>query len=160
MDAHHFFALAEMLAGTAKDEPAYPHRAAACRSAVSRAYYAAFLLARQLLDDLGFDTRRVPNPHATFEQAFSNSGVLTLQRLANALRSLCADRTTADYDLRNAAVESYAKVESVLETARAAIVQLDIIRSGRLSPPLDRTATADAILKWAKENSKPLWKKA
>ncbi len=118
-----------------------------------------FLLVRQLLDDLGLDTRRVPNPHATFEQALSNSGVLTLQRLANTLRSLCADRTTADYELRNTAVESDPKVESVLATVEAAILQLDIIRSGRLSPPLDRDATPGAILKWARENSKPLWKK-
>jgi hypothetical protein len=47
----------------------------------------------------------------------------------------------------------------VVAGAKTAILQLDLIRAGRLSPPLDRAAVADAILKWANDNSKPLWKK-
>jgi hypothetical protein len=85
--------------------------------------------------------------------------VLSLQRLANSLRELAAARTEADYDLRSTDVESIRRVQDVIGSAKAAILQLDIIRAGRLSPPLDREATVAAILKWARENAKPLWKK-
>jgi hypothetical protein len=159
MDAHRYLAFAESLATSAKADPTQPNHDAMCRSAISRAYYAVFLLAREFIDDLGIEIRRIPNPHANIEQALRNTGVFTLQRLANALGSLCTDRTDADYDLRNRDVETVAKVEAVIATAKAAILQFDIIRAGNLSPPLDRNAAAEAILKWAKENSKPLWRK-
>lgn len=160
MDAHHFFALAESLAKDAAADPAHPNRDAICRSAISRAYYSVFLLAREFVDGLGIETRRVPNPHANIEQALRNSGNLSLHRLASNIRSLAIDRTDADYDLRPGIIEDPSKALTVIESARTAILQLDIIRSGRLTPPLDRTATAEAILKWAKENGKPLWKKS
>jgi uncharacterized protein (UPF0332 family) len=160
MDAHGFLAFAESLADGVKADPSLPHRDAVCRSAVSRAYYALFLLAREFLDELGLDVRRIPNPHANLEQALGNSGVLSLQRLANALRMLCSARTQADYDLRPGDIESITRVQDVINEARVAILQLDIIRAGRLTPPLDRDATAAAILKWARENGKPLRKKA
>jgi uncharacterized protein (UPF0332 family) len=160
MVAHQFLAFAESLADSVKANPSLPNRDAICRSAISRAYYALFLLAREFLDELGVDARRIPNPHANLEQALRNSNVLSLQRLANTLGTLSRIRTEADYDLRSEEVESLARVEVVITDARTAILQLDIIRAGRLSPPLDRAATVEAILKWARENGKPLWKKA
>lgn len=160
MDAHGFLAFAESLADGVKADPSLPNRDAACRSAISRAYYALFLLAREFLDELGVDVRHIPNPHANLEHAFANSGALSLQRLANVLRKLCSARTQADYDQRAGDIESITRVQDVINDARTAILQLDIIRAGRLTPPLDRAATAEAILKWAKENGKPLWKKA
>jgi hypothetical protein len=86
--------------------------------------------------------------------------VLSLHRLASALRKLCSARTQADYDLHPGDVESIIQVQDIITDARTAILQLDIIRAGRLSPPLDRAATAEAILKWARENGKPLWRKS
>jgi hypothetical protein len=160
MDAHSYLAFAESMASSARDNPSLPHFDAVCRSAISRAYYSLFLLARQFVEDLGIETRRIPNPHATLQQALRNSGVLSLDRLADSLRSLSAERAEADYDLGSKSVESIARVQDVVNSARLAILQLDIIRAGRLNPPLDRTATAEAILKWARENSKPLWRKA
>lgn len=160
MDAHGFLAVAESLAESTRTDPSLPNRDAICRSAISRAYYALFLLAREFLGELGIGARHIPNPHANIEHAFANSGVLSLQRIANALRMLCSARTQADYDLRPGDIESITTAQDMLTDARTAILQLDIIRAGRLSPPLDRTATAEAILKWARENAKPLWKKA
>jgi uncharacterized protein (UPF0332 family) len=160
MDAHRYLAFAESLANGVKADPALPNRDAICRSAISRAYYALFLLAREFLGELGLDVRHIPNPHANVEQAFRNSGVLSLQRLASVLGTLAPIRAEADYDLRSGEVESIAKVQVVLTDAKTAILQLDIIRAGRLSPPLDPSAIADAILKWAREHGKPLWKKA
>jgi uncharacterized protein (UPF0332 family) len=160
MDAHSYLTFAESLANSVKDDTSLSNRDAVCRSAISRAYYAVFLLAREFIDELGIETRRIPNPHANIEHAFRNSGVLTLQRLAIALNVLASDRSEADYDLRSGDVESITKVQDVIDSAKAAILQLDIVRAGRLTPPLDRDATAAAILKWARENGKPLWKKA
>jgi hypothetical protein len=160
MDAHGFLAFAESLANDVKSEPALPNRDAVCRSAISRAYYSLFLLAKGFLGELGIDVRHIPNPHANVEQALRNSGVLSLQRIARVLGTLAPIRAEADYDLRSGDVESLARTEVVIIDARTAILQRDIIRAGRLSPPLDRAATAEAMLKWARENSKPLWKKA
>jgi uncharacterized protein (UPF0332 family) len=160
MDAHQFLTLAESLAARAEADPDQPDFEALCRTVIGRAYYGTFLLVRELLDSLGLETRRVPNPHATFEQALRNSGVFTLRLIATDLSELCSYRTKADYEPWNAEVETIEKVRDVLNRARTAILQLDIIRAGRLSPPLDRAAVADAILTWARESSKPLWRKA
>jgi hypothetical protein len=160
MDAHSFFALAESLASSARETPSRLNFDAVCRSAISRAYYAVFLLAREFVEELGIETRRIPNPHATLQQALRNCGVLSLERLAESLRSLAGYRAEADYDLLSTDVESITRVQDVIESARTAILQLDIIRAGRLIPTLDRAATADAIMKWARENGKPLWRKA
>jgi hypothetical protein len=78
MDAHRFLAFAESLAARARDDPSLPNFDAVCRSAISRAYYGVFLLARQFVEELGIETRRIPNPHATLEHALRNSGVLSL----------------------------------------------------------------------------------
>lgn len=160
MDAHQFLSLAEALAARAEADPDQPDFEALCRTIIGRAYYGVFLLTREFLDSLGIETRRVPNPHATFENALRNSGVLTLQRIAMELIELCSYRTKADYEPWNAEVETIEKVRAVLDSARKARTMLDIIRAGKLSPPLDRAAVADAILAWARENSKPLWRKA
>jgi hypothetical protein len=117
------------------------------------------LLVREFVDGLGIETRLVPNPHVTFEQALKNCKVLSLEKIAEAMSKLRDDRAAADYEMRNTEVETVTKVESVVEVAKATILQLDIIGAGRLTPPLDRNAVAEAILKWAKENEKPLWKK-
>jgi|GEM_PF-1639348 len=160
MDARQFLTLAETLASSAEADPDQPDFEALCRTIIGRAYYGTFLLAREFLDSLGLETRRVPNPHATFEQALRNSGVFTLRRIATDLSGLCSERTKAAYEQWNAEVETIEKVREVLTLARAVRTQLDIIRAGKLSPPLDRAAVADAILAWARENSKPLWRTA
>ncbi|MCI0702824.1 MAG: hypothetical protein L0241_17220 [Planctomycetia bacterium] len=135
MDAHEYLTFAESLAKSAKDNPTLPNFRGVCRSAISRAYYALFLLAREFVDGLGIETRQIPNPHVTLEQALQNSGVFSLERIAETLGRLRSDRTDADYDMRNTDVETIAKVEEVIEAAKFAIVQLDIIRAGKLTPP-------------------------
>lgn len=159
MDAHQFLAVADELVASVRANPAQPNARAVCRTAVGRAYYALFLLARAFVDDLGFETRSVPSIHALLEQAQRNSGVFSLVRIANTLADLREQRTDAGYDMRNTTVETVGTATDVLDDARAAILQLDLIRAGRLSPPLDREAVADAILKWAAGAQKPLWKR-
>ncbi len=160
MDAHQYLALAESLAASAKADPAPSNVLALRRSAISRAYYALFLLAREFVDGLGIETRLVPSAHVTLEQALLNSGVFSLRQIANTIGFLRTERTNADYEMRRTDVETQERVDSVVDSAKAAILQLDLIRAGRLSPPLDRKAVAETILKWASDNGKPLWRKA
>ncbi len=159
MDAHQFLAVAGDLVESVRSDPAQPNAGAMCRTAVGRAYYALFLLAREFVSDLDIETRSVPSIHALLEQALRNSGVLSLARIGNALGELRDQRTDADYEMRDTTVETVENAGDVLDDAKAAILQLDLIRAGRLSPPLDRTTVVEAILKWASDNSKPLWRK-
>lgn len=159
MDAHQFLALAEDLVASVRSNPDQPNARALCRTAVGRAYYALFLLARELVSDVGIDMRSIPSVHVTLAEALQYSGVLSLTRISEALNVLRSQRTDADYEMRNGKVETLENAEDVYNRARLAVLQLDLIRAGRLSPPLDRGAVADAILKWAKENGKPLWKR-
>lgn len=159
MDAHQFLAVAEDFVASVRNDPTRPNARATCRTAIGRAYYALFLLAREYVSDLGIETRSVPSIHVLLEQALRNSGVRSLARIGNALGELRDLRTNADYEMRNESVETIETAEDVYNRARAAILQLDLIRAGRLSPPLDRDVVAGAILKWAGENSKPLWRK-
>ena len=160
MDAHQFLALAESLAASAKADPAPSNVLAMRRSAISRAYYALFLVAPEFVDGLGIETRLVPSLHVTLEHGLRNSGVFSRGQIANTIGFLRTERANADYEMRRTDVETPERVDSVVESARAAILQLDLIRAGRLSPPLDRAAVAAAILKWAGDNGKPLWRKA
>ncbi len=72
---------------------------AAWRSAVSRAYYAAFHVARELLDSLGFAVPRGERAHAHLWLRLSNCGDPKLATTGAALNSLRQDRNFADYDL-------------------------------------------------------------
>ena len=74
-------------------------REANWRSAVSRAYYAAFHLARQLLLDCGFDVARADKAHAYLWRRLSNAGQTDLQHAGRDLNALRTARNWADYDL-------------------------------------------------------------
>ena len=68
-------------------------------SAVSRAYYAAFHAARQLLAGLGFRVPANDSAHAYLWLRLANCGDPTLQAAAADLNVLRRDRNRADYDL-------------------------------------------------------------
>jgi len=72
---------------------------AAWRSAVSRAYYAAFHAARLLLRDLGFRTPRGDQAHAYLWMRLSNCGNARLEAAGQKLQDLRRERNRADYDL-------------------------------------------------------------
>src|SRR5579864_4737976 len=91
MNSREFLILAQsLLAGGAE---------AAWRSAVSRAYYAAFHVARELLDSLGFAVPRGERAHAHLWLRLSNCGDAQTAATGAALNGLRQDRNAADYDL-------------------------------------------------------------
>ncbi len=69
------------------------------RTAVSRAYYAAFHVARRLLEDVGFRVPRADRAHAHLWLRLSNCGDLGVQAAAEELQNLRNRRNHADYDL-------------------------------------------------------------
>ena len=69
------------------------------RAAVSRAYFAAFHAARQLMEDLGFQVPRGEQAHAYLWKRLSNSGHVDVQNSGRDLSDLRSLRNWADYDL-------------------------------------------------------------
>jgi uncharacterized protein (UPF0332 family) len=69
------------------------------RSAVSRAYYAAFHVARRLLIELGFVPPRSEQVHAYLCRRLNNSNHAEVTRSARRLERLRDLRNAADYDV-------------------------------------------------------------
>jgi uncharacterized protein (UPF0332 family) len=69
------------------------------RSAVSRAYYAAFHVARRLMDDLGFAVPRADQAHGYLWLRLSNSSDLAVVDAGQRLGTLRRKRNFADYDV-------------------------------------------------------------
>lgn len=70
---------------------------ASFRTAVSRAYYGAFHLARAYLDELGFPVPKNLNAHGYLQQQFLNSGHSEAKTAGQVLRTLHRNRIVADY---------------------------------------------------------------
>ncbi len=114
-------------------------REAEWRSAVSRAYYAAFHIARGLLQDCGFVVPEGDQAHAYLWLRLANAGHPDVRRAGNDLSFLRRNRNWADYDLGEPLDQANAinYVQSALE-----IVQL---LEAVAATPTVRTATTDAI---------------
>jgi uncharacterized protein (UPF0332 family) len=89
------------------------------RSAASRAYYAAFHVARDLLTALHFRTPRADRAHNYLYARLNNAGDALVERAATLLHELRTRRNFADYDVRSPyaapdAVRSVADAEEVL----------------------------------------------
>ncbi len=90
MDFRDYLSLATTLArGTAEAE---------WRSASSRAYYAAFHVARRLMLGLGFRVPRADRAHNYLVLRLSNAGHLDVEKAGRRLGVLRQERNRADYD--------------------------------------------------------------
>jgi uncharacterized protein (UPF0332 family) len=83
-----------------------------CRTAISRAYYAAFHVARQLLEELGFRVPRADRAHAYLTMRLNNRGHAQVQYAASDLHSLRSLRNQADYDLQRTIRQSVAVAQA------------------------------------------------
>ena len=93
------------------------------RSAVSRAYYAAFHVARDLLTGLGFRVPHGPQAHAYLWMRLSNCGDPGIADAGSDLNDLQGWRNRADYDLRRTLNQPTAR--TWVRTARAVVQRLD-----------------------------------
>lgn len=115
MNFRAFLDVAEALASGASE--------AEWRSAVSRAYYAAFHVASDLVQSLGFSVPKADRAHGYLHLRLSNSGnddVIDAGRVSAELRSR---RNRADYDKRSRF--GAADAQDALEMAHSIIEALD-----------------------------------
>jgi uncharacterized protein (UPF0332 family) len=118
MDPRDFLVLAQQLAvGTTES---------AWRSAVSRAYYAAFHVARQLMLDLHFRVPQADRAHAYLWLRLANCGDPQIQQAGADLNDLRRDRNGADYDLGR--------------LMRLRVAQTDVQAAARIIHTLDTAA--------------------
>jgi uncharacterized protein (UPF0332 family) len=107
-------------------------READWRSAVSRAYYAAFHVATEFLQRCGFAVPQGEPTHGYLWLRLANSGEAALQNAGNELRRLRTARNWADYTLARPLTQMHA--------ADHARLAENIIRT------LDQIATMSALL--------------
>jgi uncharacterized protein (UPF0332 family) len=130
MDARDFLTLAQQLALATTE--------AAWRSAVSRAYYAAFHIARELMEDLGFTVPHADQAHRHLWLRLSNCGDAQTEQAARRLNDLRRERNRSDYDLKRPMPKAAA--QSQLPFAAQIIQALD---AAQMEPT--RTAITDAM---------------
>jgi uncharacterized protein (UPF0332 family) len=96
---------------------------AAWRTAVSRAYYAAFHVGRELFEDLGFTVPKAERAHGYLWLRLSNSGQSAVDQAGQDLKLLRSDRNFADYDFQSAFRTS--RLADVLKSAKQIIRTLE-----------------------------------
>lgn len=129
MTGHDFLALAIRLAGAGSE--------AEQRTALSRAYYAAFHVARQLLEDLAFSPPADEHAHKYVAWRVSNCGNPLVMRAGSQLDILRGFRNRADYDLRRSL--SSAVVSQQVRAAEQIVQTLDSLT------PAERVQIMDAM---------------
>lgn len=117
MNGREFLTVATLLAARATE--------ADWRSAVSRAYYAAFHSAREFLTLLRFRVPAGEQAHAYLWLRLSNTGDPKTDAIGRLLRDLRGRRNISDYDLARS--RSQANAQDALNDARDLIVQMDTL---------------------------------
>lgn len=95
---------------------------AAVRSAVSRAYYAAFHCARRVAESYGATIGDAKTAHQLVIDWFDSHSDVAFNDIADKLRDLRKQRNSADYDTASGWTESDARTE--LETAKRVLAKL------------------------------------
>jgi uncharacterized protein (UPF0332 family) len=120
------------------------------RSAVSRAYYGAFHVGRELLSACGVVIRIDTVAHRNVRWCFANSGERSLENAAKLLDTLREARNDADYELSstqfNARANAKAEVERAIEIVTL-LAQYDAaeVKSG-VAPRIRAYATTIGLL--------------
>lgn len=115
MNERDFLTLARTLAGLTTE--------AAWRSAIRRAYYAAFHVARQLLESLRFTVPRADRAHGYLWLRLGNCGDPQVQRAGIDLHDLRRRRNEADYELGQTVPQGVAQAQ--VQVAEQTIQLLD-----------------------------------
>jgi uncharacterized protein (UPF0332 family) len=131
MTGHDFLSLAQLLAAGWTE--------AAWRSAGSRAYYAAFHIARDLLRGLGFAVPATDVAHKYLAFRLQNCGQADLQQAGRDLDKLRDFRNRADYDLYPVFVQQRAYMS-------ADLARQIILAAALAAADPTRTQVRDAII--------------
>lgn len=120
MNFRDYLTLARTLAGGTTE--------AEWRSALSRAYYAAFHVASLLLLDLSFRVPQADRAHGFLWLRLSNAGQADTMKAGSRLRLLRQQRNWADYDdrrtiTRTDAIHSVQEAEKIIQALDAAAIE-------------------------------------
>ena len=120
MNGRDFLPLARALAAEATE--------AAWRSGLSRAYYAAFHVARDLMESLGFAVPKADAAHKHMAWRLGNCGDVQVEDVGRKLDILRGDRNSADYDMRHPMPQTFAQqrvkmAEQIVQTLEAAALE-------------------------------------
>ena len=114
------------------------------RTAVSRAYYATFHVARKLLRDLNFTVPRADRAHQYLVFRLSNCGESVVEQAGRDLETLRRLRNRADYD--DAPAVTRPQAAAAVRLAEGIIQVLD---AARLEPT--RTRMRDAMIVYERD---------
>jgi uncharacterized protein (UPF0332 family) len=121
MEPRQFLETAKTLADLELEEPDW-------RSAISRAYYASFLDARELLDVMQFAVSRRKDTHQEVRKHFTHSSQSLGRTIARELSILHAQRLNADYEMADSLVYNVKDAEFAIAKAKHIIDLLDRCR--------------------------------
>lgn len=138
MDPREFQALAKKLVTEAKP--------AEIRSAISRAYYAAYNFAVEILTDLGFAMPKNSKGHSAVQFRLQNSGDNNIVRVGSQLTDLYSKRIQADYRLNEKSAENQKVALVVIEQVERMIGVLE--EGNRVGAR--RESIIEAIRSWEK----------
>jgi uncharacterized protein (UPF0332 family) len=105
------------------------NREADLRSAVSRAYYGVFHIARALVEECGVTLPKAAQAHDKLQWCLSQSGHPDAVLAAAKLSSLRADRNEADYDIQSARFRSPMSVQIIIRAAQEIVIAVSICNS-------------------------------
>lgn len=125
MDPKKFLEIAEVLI---KENPP---QSAKLRSATSRAYYAAFHVCRDILDDMGFRILRSAGGHGEVVKFLASSRDCELEQMGSHLGTLQSCRNAADYDLHVDRAEKLMNVQLHIRQARLIIETVECCCKGK-----------------------------
>jgi uncharacterized protein (UPF0332 family) len=142
MNPREFHVLADNLASGATP--------AEYRSAISRAYYAAFHVGVETLVALGFRVSRGGAGHGEVARCFDNSVIPETINAARELSNLHRLRIRADYHLDRVDVETASVAMSAVLQSQSIIATFDRILASPQRPQIQ-----SAIAAWRKSNGYP-----
>ncbi len=102
---------------------------AECRCAIGRAYYAAYNVAVDFLDRIGFATTNSHNCHQAVQYALNQSGNASLRDVSTFLNVLHTERRLADYEMRNTRPEGVEHADRMVRLAEKAIEFVEAVQS-------------------------------
>ena len=121
MRPHDFWRLADRLIANEKNPEGF-------RSAISRAYYAAFLTAEEFLAAMGVSLLNTGGAHVELLTILGNSGDAALTNARDGLSELRDERNAADYNLKDLQVENEGNARRRVKEAHNIIAELNRCR--------------------------------
>jgi hypothetical protein len=118
------------------------------RTAISCAYYTAYLVAVEILEGMAFRINKGPGGHGDVQHHLNNSGDVDLEHVSSQLGDLQSKRIRADYQLDRPDVENPKTAHAIVIQASQMIETLDRCCSGERRPQI-----IQGITDWKKKIS-------